>query len=623
MIIPGQQGFYVASLGIVTLNVPISGSGGQVVPEGNGELDLYGVNTFTAGTEIGFSSSPFSGTIGFNNNSSFGTGPIYFAYCTTVNLVLQGSSAVNIANAVNNSDTSTVNCSITGNPSGLTFSGPWNLTGVGGAANMSLTSAGASSNVVAISGAISGANGITLNGPGVFVFSGTNSYGTAGVAGGSTTIASGSLVLANTSGSATGVSGVVVSSTSSLLTGNGITTGTVDNSGSISATNLAGGTANLTTGSQTWELGSTYQWAINNATGTAGAASGWDELIINGGVTINATSANPMAINVIPLTSANQPGALATFSNTRDYSWLIMHSTSPPITGFSTAAVTVTATSFSNLLGSGVFTVSTNNTASGGDLFLNFVHKPVLTLANLTVTQGSNAVFSAVNTIANSTAATAVYSWKSNNVPLSDGGRISGSSTPTLTIANAQPGDATTYTVTATNVAGSTSASATLTVTIASTIVTWATPAPITYGAALTTNQLDATANLPGTFAYSPSLGTLLNAGTKVLSVVFTPTDTVHYQTVTDTVSQVVSPAPLTVTAASSPVLKARPIPFSPAQLSACKTVTTSRPRIVAAQPPAALVALTQSCPRWWIPTTAGQIILSAWSMVHSISAPW
>jgi hexosaminidase len=403
---------------------------------------------------------------------------------------------------------------------------------------------------VAISGVISGANGINLSGPGIFILSGANTYGVSGSSSGSTALASGTLVLANTNGSATGVSGVTVAS-GALLTGNGIATGTVDNSGIMSATNLAGGTATLTTGPQTWEAGSIYQWAINNAAGTAGATSGWDQLTVNGGVTINATSANPLAINVVSLTSANQPGALAAFDNTRDYSWRIIHSTNPPIAGFSTAALTVNSALFSNPPGSAVFSISTNNSGSGDDLFLNFVHAPALTLSNLTVAQGSNAVFGAVNTVAGSTPATAVYSWKSNNVPVSDGGRISGSATPTLTISNVQSGDAATYTVTATNRAGSNSISATLTVVITSTAVNWTTPGPIIYGAALTTNQLDATANLPGSFVYNPAAGTLLNAGTNVLSVVFTPTDTNDYQSVTNDVSLVVSTAPLTVTAAS------------------------------------------------------------------------
>jgi len=80
-------------------------------------------------------------------------------------------------------------------------------------------------------------------------------------------------------------------------------------------------------------------------------------------------------------------------------------------------------------------------------------------------------------------------------------------------------------------------------------IITWATPAPITYGTALSSNQLDATANVPGSFAYNPTNGAVLNAGTNTLSVIFTPVNKADYKSVTNTVSLVVLPAPLTVTA--------------------------------------------------------------------------
>jgi hypothetical protein len=71
-------------------------------------------------------------------------------------------------------------------------------------------------------------------------------------------------------------------------------------------------------------------------------------------------------------------------------------------------------------------------------------------------------------------------------------------------------------------------------------VVTWPPPSPITYGTALSSNQLNATANVPGSFAYNPTNGTVLNAGTNTLSVIFTPTDTVDYSSVTDSVSLVV-----------------------------------------------------------------------------------
>ncbi len=92
----------------------------------------------------------------------------------------------------------------------------------------------------------------------------------------------------------------------------------------------------------------------------------------------------------------------------------------------------------------------------------------------------------------------------------------------------------------------------TLTVGPVTLIMTWNNPASIVYGTSLTSNQLNATANVPGTFAYTPTNGTALNAGTNTLSVLFTPTDTVDYSSVTNTVSLAVAPAPLIVTAANA-----------------------------------------------------------------------
>ena len=53
-------------------------------------------------------------------------------------------------------------------------------------------------------------------------------------------------------------------------------------------------------------------------------------------------------------------------------------------------------------------------------------------------------------------------------------------------------------------------------------LITWNAPAAITYGAALSSTQLNATADVPGAFVYSPAAGTVLKAGTQTLSVVFT-----------------------------------------------------------------------------------------------------
>jgi lipopolysaccharide export system protein LptA len=88
----------------------------------------------------------------------------------------------------------------------------------------------------------------------------------------------------------------------------------------------------------------------------------------------------------------------------------------------------------------------------------------------------------------------------------------------------------------------------TLTVNQATPVITWATPAAITYGTALSATQLDASSAVGGTFAYSPATGTVPTAGSQTLSVTFTPSDTTDYTTATQTVSLTVSKATPTIT---------------------------------------------------------------------------
>jgi hypothetical protein len=77
-------------------------------------------------------------------------------------------------------------------------------------------------------------------------------------------------------------------------------------------------------------------------------------------------------------------------------------------------------------------------------------------------------------------------------------------------------------------------------------ILTWPTPASIAYGTALSPTQLDATANVPGAFLYSPAAGTILAVGNQRLSVTFTPTDSVDYSTATKQVTLVVTQPAIT-----------------------------------------------------------------------------
>jgi uncharacterized protein (DUF1800 family)/sugar lactone lactonase YvrE len=81
-------------------------------------------------------------------------------------------------------------------------------------------------------------------------------------------------------------------------------------------------------------------------------------------------------------------------------------------------------------------------------------------------------------------------------------------------------------------------------------VITWPTPAAITYPTALSATQLNAKANVAGKFVYSPPAGTVLTGGYQTLSVQFTPTST-NYTPATGSVTLTVV-QPLAITSASS-----------------------------------------------------------------------
>jgi len=79
-------------------------------------------------------------------------------------------------------------------------------------------------------------------------------------------------------------------------------------------------------------------------------------------------------------------------------------------------------------------------------------------------------------------------------------------------------------------------------------VITWSTPAAIVYGTALGSEQLNATANVAGSFAYSPAAGTILNAGqSQTLAMHCTPNDTRNYSDTDATVTIDVARAKQTI----------------------------------------------------------------------------
>ena len=115
------------------------------------------------------------------------------------------------------------------------------------------------------------------------------------------------------------------------------------------------------------------------------------------------------------------------------------------------------------------------------------------------------------------------------------------------------PDDAANFTTAATT--------ATIAVTKAAPAISWPNPAAVVYGTALGAAQLNATANVPGTFTYSPAAGTRLPAGTHALSVTFTPSDDVNHTGATMGVTVTMAKAPLSIAANSAVKPFGAPLP--------------------------------------------------------------
>jgi len=131
------------------------------------------------------------------------------------------------------------------------------------------------------------------------------------------------------------------------------------------------------------------------------------------------------------------------------------------------------------------------------------------------------------------------------------GSVTSGSASASFTVPAATAAGS--YTISATYVPGtgfaaSGDTSKLLTIGQATPVITWSNPADMTFGSALSSTQLNATANVAGTFAYNPASGTVLAVGTgQTLSTTFTPADTTDYtsaaKSVIVNVTQTASPA--------------------------------------------------------------------------------
>jgi hypothetical protein len=239
---------------------------------------------------------------------------------------------------------------------------------------------------------------------------------------------------------------------------------------------------------------------------------------------------NPAALAITATTQSKVYG-MANPSLTYTYMGLVNGDASATFTG----ALATTATTASAV---GTYPISEGTLAATGNYSIG-----AFSGANLTVTSAPLAV--------TATAQSKVYGTVNPALTFTYTGLVNGDTSAIFTGALATMAtDASgvgTYPITQNNLAATgnysigTFTGANLTITQAQPVITWNNPSAITYPTALSATQLNATASTPGSFAYTPLLGTVLSPGSQTLSATFTPTDATDYTVATVSVTLTVN----------------------------------------------------------------------------------
>jgi len=283
----------------------------------------------------------------------------------------------------------------------------------------------------------------------------------------------------------------------------------------------------------------TYAIVPSAATGGTFNPANYSLTYSNGTLTVS------QAVLMVTANSTNKIYGAADPAFTASYSGFVNGENSGVLSGLPSLTTTATTNS-----GVSVYPISaTNGTLSAANYSFAFVNG-ILTVNAATLTITANDT----NRLYNTANPTFTYT-PSGFVNGETASVLSGSPSLTTPATISSPGGS--YPINATNGTLSAAnynlsfASGTLTIIGGSYGITWTNPVSIVYGTLLGTNQNNASATVAGSYDYNPTNGTLLPAGTNILSVVFTPSDT-NYATTNVSVQLVVTPAPLTITAGST-----------------------------------------------------------------------
>ncbi|MDX6446781.1 MAG: hypothetical protein QOH71_3855 [Blastocatellia bacterium] len=304
---------------------------------------------------------------------------------------------------------------------------------------------------------------------------------------------------------------------------------------------------------------------------------------------LNAGNAQTLSVSFVPTDTTNYNNA------SKNVSINVLKAT-PTITWSNPSDITYpTALSSTQLNATasvpGVFTYAPPATAvlnagNAQTLSVNFVPTDSVNYSNASKDVSIN-VLKATPTITWSNPADITYPTALSGTQLNATGSVPGvltytpTATTVLNAGNAQtlsvnfvPTDATNY--------SNASKDVSINVQKATPTITWSNPADITYPAALSSTQLNATASVSGVLTYTPPVTTVLNAGNvQTLSVNFVPTDTINYNNASKDVSINVLKATPTITW-SNPANITYPTALSGTQLNA----TASVPGVLTYTPP-------------------------------------
>jgi hypothetical protein len=305
----------------------------------------------------------------------------------------------------------------------------------------------------------------------------------------------------------------------------------------------------------TWATpaGITYGTALSNAQLNATASVPGTLVYTPAAGSIPAAGTDTLTVTFTPTDTTNYSTATKTVQLSVSQTTPVITWAAPAGITYGTALSTAELNATASVAGTFAYTPALGSIPAAGTDTLSVTFTPTDTANYTTATKSVQLIVSqAIPVITWATPAGITYGTALSAVQLNATSSVPGTLTYTPA-AGSIPStgtDTLSVTFTPTDTADYTAATKTvqLVVSQAAPVITWTAPTGITYGTALSTAQLNATASVPGAFVYTPALGSVPTAGTDTLSVTFTPTDTANYSTVTKTVSLTVSQAAPVIT---------------------------------------------------------------------------